>query len=328
MIALGTVGTSNITDKFLSGVALTGRFKYTAVYSRNAKTGNAFAAKHGVKQVFTDLTEMAKSGIEAVYIASPNVFHAAQSRIFLENGVHVICEKPITVSLSEYEELKALADKNNLIYMEAIIPRHTAGYAAVKQALAEIGDIAVAKIDFCQRSSRFDAFLRGEKPNIFDMSLHAGTLMDLGIYCVYGAVDLLGEPCSVDADAVLLSNGADGAGTAVLKYESFPAVLTYCKTGQSVTGSEIVGKDGTLKIGMISQYSDVTLVKNGQERRIVDFPDKAVLMSGEAAKFAEYIENVQSRSDYMAVSELCRKVHRCMDKIKRSAGLKYPALQK
>lgn len=327
MIKLGTVGTSTITDRFLAGVRLAGSFEHTAVYSRNEQTGRAFAERHGAGSVFTDLEEMAKSGIEAVYIASPNIFHARQSRVFLENGVHVICEKPITTSLAEYEELKALADKNGLIYMEAIIPRHTAGYAAVKQALNEIGDITVARIDYCQRSSRLDAFMRGERINIFDMSLHAGTLMDLGIYCVYAAVDLLGVPETVTATASLLSNGADGAGSAVFSYEKFPAVLSYGKTGQSAIGSEIVGESGTLKIGLVSQYTDVTLVKNGEERVVVGSPDKEELMSGEAAKFADYIRNPESRADYAAVSELCREVHCCMDKIKKSAGIKYPAIK-
>lgn len=328
MIKLGTVGTSAITDKFLSGVALTGKFEHVAIYSRNEETGRNFADKHGVKAVFCNLEEMAKCGIDAVYIASPNVFHAEQSRVFLKNGVHVICEKPITTSFKEYEELKTLADKKGLIYMEAIIPRHTAGYAAVKQALEEIGDITVARIDYCQRSSRLDAFLSGEKINIFDMSLHAGTLMDLGVYCVYATVDLLGMPENITATASFLSNGADGAGSAIFSYKNFPAVLSYGKTGQSAVGSEIVGEKGALKMGSISQYTQVSLVKNGEEKVITASPDKAELMSGEAAKFAEYITNPQSREDYNAASKLCGEVHRCMDMIKCSAGIVYPDLHK
>ena len=118
MIKLGTVGTSAITESFLAAVALTGRFEHYAVYSRSLDTGNAFAKKQGAKKVFCDLAEMAGSGIDAVYIASPNVFHADQSRIFLEHGVHVICEKPIATSYADYCELKALADSKGLIYMD------------------------------------------------------------------------------------------------------------------------------------------------------------------------------------------------------------------
>ncbi|MBR7132165.1 MAG: Gfo/Idh/MocA family oxidoreductase [Clostridia bacterium] len=326
MIRLATIGTSAICDGFLSGMKLTHEYELSAVYSRNADTGKAFADKHGCGRVFTDLAEMARaSGIDAVYIASPNVFHAEQTRIFLENGKHVLCEKPIVTSLADYIELKKLADKKGLVYMEAIIPRHSKGYCAVKAALKEIGSIAMARIDFCQRSSRLDAFLRGEQVNIFDMSLHAGTLMDLGVYCVYGAVDLLGMPKEISAECSLMSNGADGAGSAVFKYDGFSALLTYSKTGQSMLGSEIIGEKGTLKIPFISQYCGVTLVKDGLETQITGLLTKAEQMQGEAQRFADYILRFnQNKTDYVSANELCLNVHKCMDQIKNKAGIFYP----
>ena len=328
MIKLATIGTSAIVDNFLAGVKLTGEFILTAVYSRNLITGKEFALKHGCDKVFTNLEEMAKSDIDAVYIASPNVFHSQQSRLFLENGVHVICEKPIVTNAEDYKQLKALADSKSLIFMEAIIPRHTQQYSAVKAALSRIGKIALARIDFCQRSSRLDAFLRGENMNIFNMSLHAGTLMDLGVYCVYGAVDLLGMPNDISARSSLLKNGADGSGAAIFSYADFTAALTYSKTGKAEFGSEIIGEKGTLKISMISQYSGVVLVENGAETQIVAFPDKAHLMSGEAQRFADYILRYEeNRKDYEKASTLCLNVHTCMDKIKQIAGLIYPTMQ-
>lgn len=328
MIRLATIGTSNICDKFLSGVALTNEYELSAVYSRKYETGLAFAKKHGCETVFTDLEKMAKSdSVDAVYIASPNVFHEPQARIFLENGKHVLCEKPIVTKAAHYTALKKLADKNGLIYMEAIIPRHISGYIKVKDALKEIGNITEARIDYLQRSSRLDDFLRGEKVNIFDMSLHAGALMDLGVYCVYGAVDLLGEPNNIEAHKTLLSNGADGAGKACFDYGSFKANLTYSKTEQGTMGSEIIGDKGILKIDMISQYAGVTLVKDNCEITITPHFSKAEQMQGEAQRFADYILRFdENREDYISASELCFKVHKCMDLIKKSAGLIYPQI--
>ena len=149
MIKLGTIGTSGICEQFLSGVALTNQFVLSAVYSRTYETGYAFGTKFGCSTVFTDLEEMAKSPLlDAVYIASPNRFHYSQSKIFLENGKHVLCEKPMVTSLDEYRELKALADKNGLIYMEAIMPPHTEHYAKVKEAFSKIGKPVSARFDF------------------------------------------------------------------------------------------------------------------------------------------------------------------------------------
>ncbi len=328
MIRLGTVGTSSICQFFLDSVKLTNEYTLSAVYSRNNDTGKAFAEKNGCDTVFCDLLQMAESGeIDAVYIASPNTFHYEQSKLFLENGVHVLCEKPIATSESEYEELLALAEAQKLVYMEAIIPRHVAHYNDVKRALGSIGKIRSAKIDFCQRSSRFDSFLQGKPQNIFDMSLKAGCLMDIGVYCVYAALDLFGEPESVKADVNYLYNGADGSGSVILNYGDFSAVLTYSKTCDSIIGSEIVGDNGTLLIGKISQYTDVYIMKNGFSKQVCGVLSKAELMSGEAKHFADYILRFdQNRDDYTAVCKLTRSVHKTMDLIKQNAGIEYPEI--
>lgn len=325
MIKLATIGTSSICDSFLQGVKLIDDFKIEAVYSRAFNTGADFAKKHGASKVFTDLEKMAKDqNIDAVYIASPNSCHFLQSKLFLQNKKHVICEKPITTSANEHKQLKRLADENGVIYMEAIISRHNLEYAAIHKALESIGKIKSANIKFHQRSSRLDAFLNGEKVNIFDMSLKAGTLMDIGVYCVYAAVDFFGTPKNITAQSTYLHNGADGTGTAEFDYDSFTAKLSYSKIDQDDTPSVIVGENGILEIDKISQYAGVYLIKDGERRKIADSLTKPQQMSSEAKHFAEYILRFkENEQEYKAVSDLCLKVHKTMDTIKISANLKY-----
>lgn len=330
MIKLATIGTSPICESFIGGVKLTEKYELYAAYSRDMKKAETFAKKHGFKKAFDSLCEMAKcKDIDAVYIASPNLFHASQTKLFLENGKHVLCEKPIATSASEYEELQRLADEKALIYMEAIIPPHTAQYVDVKNALKTLGDIHSARIDFCQRSSKLDAYFGGENPNIFNMSLYAGALMDLGVYCVYAAVDFFGMPKEIFASATFLSNGADASGSVVFEYENMNAVITYAKTCQSRIGSEITGTDATLKINSIGQYSGASLIdKNGNETVVSAGYSKEELMSGEARKFSEYILNEEpGNKEYKNIQKLCHNVHKCMDEIKKKAKIVYPALK-
>ncbi len=326
MIRLATVGTSGICQQFLDGIALTGEFELTAVYSRTVSKGEEFAHKNNCFKVYTELNEMAEDkGIDAVYIASPNSFHYEQSRIFLEKGKHVICEKPITSSLSEYEELKALSDSKGLIYMEAIMSRHNKSREILLSAIEKIGDIRMARIDFNQRSSRLDSFLKGEQVNIFDMSLKAGTLMDLGVYCVYAAVDMFGIPERIEATANYFDNGADSSGCAIFDYDDFSAVLTYGKNGQGSIGSEIIGDSGAVKISSVSLYQGITLSKNGTDTLLSEELSKVRIMSYEAQSFANYILRFNEyKEEYSEVSALCADVHYCMDKIKQSAGIVYP----
>lgn len=327
MIKLCTVGTSNICDEFLSAAKLQGEYELEAVYSRNYETGLEFARKHNCKRVFTDLQEMAKDkNIDAVYIASPNAFHYNQSRLFLENSKHVICEKPITTNLSEYKELKSIADNKGLIYAEAIMSRHNKEHKNITNALEQIGKIRYARLDFHQRSSRLDRFLNGEKINIFDMSLKAGSLMDLGVYCVYATLDLLGKPKAVlSAKSHFFDNGADYCGTVLLDYEDFTANLSYGKAAQSVIGSEIIGDGGAIIIPSVSQFTNVSLVKKGEKTAVTKPISKVEAMVGEAQAFADYILRFDSFCDeYNEVSALCRDVIAVMDEIKQKAGIIYP----
>lgn len=326
MIRLATVGTSGICEQFVKATLLVQEIKLYAVYSRNAETGEEFASRFNCKKVYTDLNQMAEDNqIDAVYIASPNSFHYKQSRVFLEANKHVICEKPITTSLAEYQELKALADSKGLIYMEAIMSRHNSSRDAIFSAMEKIGDVRMARINFSQRSSRLDCFLSGEQVNIFDMSLKAGTLMDLGVYCVYAAVDMFGIPKSIKSVSNFFDNGCDSSGCAIFDYGKFSAILTYGKNGQGSLGSEIIGDKGAIKISSISLYQGARLCQNGTDYSLSKDLSKIEIMSCEAQSFANYILKFEDyKEEYSKISALCENVHYCMDKIKQSAGIIYP----
>lgn len=91
----------------------------------------------------------------------------------------------------------------------------------------------------------------------------------------------------------------------IFEYDGFTAVLTYSKAGQSVSDSEIVGDSGVLKIGSVSQYSDISLVKGGAETILSEMPARDEIMGDEAIKFADYIENGKEfYNDYRTVSSL------------------------
>ena len=323
MIRFATIGRGNIARQFIEAAKISGQFELTAVYSREEETGKAWAQQHGCTKVYTDLQALANApDVDAVYIASPNVCHGPQTEIMLRGGKHVICEKPIATSEQEYSRLKALADEKGLIYMEAIIPRFVPWRAAILQALESIGKICTARIDYAQLTSRYEKLQRGEQVNIFDMSLAAGTLMDLGIYCVYGAVDLLGMPKNIVATASFLPSGADCSGVALFDYGSFTAALTYAKLGEGGIGSEITGDKGTLVIRRIGLYTECYVIRGEEKSPIFTTEPKETIMSYEASAFAAFIRG-ENQDDYRAASDLAQKVHTCMDSIKQSAGIRY-----
>ncbi|HEX2509666.1 MAG TPA: Gfo/Idh/MocA family oxidoreductase, partial [Microvirga sp.] len=109
-------------------------------------------------RIYADFAEMARreasreDGIDAVAIVTPNHAHAPAAKAFIEAGIHVICDKPLTTTRREAEELVALAKESGLVF--AVTHNYT-GYPMVRQARAmvqagELGAIRVVQVEYAQ----------------------------------------------------------------------------------------------------------------------------------------------------------------------------------
>ena len=146
MIKYGVIGSGWIAEEFVKGAQTVEGMCFAAMYSRTYEKGKEFAKKFGCDRIYTDINEFAKSDIDAVYIASPNLFHYEQSKLMLENGKHVLCEKPITITPDEFSELFSLAKEKKLVYTEAIMMMHSPHTQTVKKALEKDPYALVYKI--------------------------------------------------------------------------------------------------------------------------------------------------------------------------------------
>ena len=319
----GVIGTGWIAKSFIDGARLICNSEFTAVYSRTAESGNKFAAENKIEKVYTDISEFANGDFEAVYIASPNRLHYEQSKLMLQSGKHVICEKPITVEPEELEELQKLDAEKGLIYVEAIMYMFNPARDLLKNATEKIGKITSVHFDFSQLSSKYPAYKRGELPNIFNPALATGCLMDLGIYCIYPALDLFGMPKKITACAHFMESGADGSGVAGLLYDDKLVNFTYSKLGQDRLGSQIFGDEGTIKIESISMLVNMTLTDNGgNETKIIGDVEKEKLMGYEARGFEHFIANPDDPY-YNVIKERALQVSRVMKQIREICRIEF-----
>ncbi len=316
-----TVGTSWICESFLESAAAAG-FTHSAVYSRTQERARAFAEKHGAKKIFTSLDDAAACPeIDCVYIASPNVFHFEQAKLFLAHKKHVIVEKPICTYPPQIEELYRLADENGVTVCEALMPQHVPALAALREALPTIGRIRSAELDYSQLSSKYAGYLRGERQNIFDPAMQAGCLQDLGVYAVAVAWLLFGTPAEVKASAVMLPEGADAAFSAIFGYPDKTVTISSSKTAQTRVPSQILGDRGVILIDSVSQLTGIKVLYNdGTSRGIAGVPTRFEVMRAEAEDFYAYINGGAPRIPYAEARETSLRVSRLMEKIRRDAG--------
>ena len=209
----GIIGTNWITDRFIKAALQHPEFSIGAVYSRAEETGQAFAEKHTIQNVYTNMEEMFRSGdIDAVYIASPNAFHAEQSILAMENGIHVLCEKPAVTTVEEMNEVIETSNKYGVTFMEAMKSTVTPSFLNLKKNLDKIGSLRRFVFHYNQYSSRYDSYKEGIIENAFKPELGNGAKTDLGVYAIAPIVHLVGEPISVLKNNYLLSTGAEGQG--------------------------------------------------------------------------------------------------------------------
>jgi len=241
----------------------------------------------------------------------------------LQSGKHVICEKPITVEPEELAELQALATEKGLIYIEAIMYMFNPAANLLKEAIKKIGRITSVHFDFSQLSSKYPAYLEGKLPNIFNPALATGCLMDLGIYCVYPALDLFGMPERITACAHFMESGADGSDNAAFLYNDKLVNLTCSKLGQDRLGSQIFGDEGTITIESISKLINMKLIdNNGNVTEIIGDVPKERIMGYEAEAFEKFIKNPDDPY-YETVRERALQVSKVMKEMRDISGIKF-----
>lgn len=325
MIRFGVIGTSLITEEFIRCASLHGEFLLQAVYSRTEKQGRVFADKHGAKIVFTDLEEMAQSNlIDAVYIASPNSLHASQAILFMSHGKHVLCEKPMASNYKEVSLMVEASKKNQVLLMEALKTTFLPNFQAIKQNIHKIGTVRKFFSNFCQYSSRYDEYKAGNILNAFNPALSNGSIMDIGIYCIYPAVYLFGKPERVSANAIMLDSGIDGAGSIILHYSEMEVIISHSKITNSAAINEIQGEKGVLVINKMSTPKQVSIIYRDGSSEELQQDQSNDFMFYEVQEFISLIKNNKIESTINSF-QLSLDVIEIMDECRRQIGLRFPA---
>lgn len=322
----GVIGTNWITERFLDSVVNLEDFDLTAVYSRTEEKAKEFAEKYNVRYIFTNYEEMAKSDvIDAVYIASPNSFHKEQAIEFLNHGKHVLCEKPLASNSKETETMIDAAQKNNVLLMEAMRTTLHPNFKRIQENLHKLGKVRRYFASYCKYSSRYDAYKQGTILNAFNPVYSNGSLMDLGVYCIYPMIVLFGEPDIVKGTGVMLDSGVDGSGSIVAQYKEMDAVIMHSKINDSYLPSEIQGELGSMLIyDNISSPERVEIKYKDGTIETISVPREQPEMYYEAEEFIRIIREGKTMSSINSFTNSLQTAS-VMETARKQIGLYYPA---
>lgn len=322
MIRFGLIGTSEISGKMAQALHQCPKTVPWAIYSRSEEKAKTFAEKHRIPYPCWTLEALAEA-VDAVYIASPNSLHCEQTLFFLERKIPVLCEKPLASNLSEVNRMIEAAERNDTYLAEAYKSCHMPAYKAMKEHLADIGKIRNVSFEFCKYSSRYDAHMRGEDVNTFKAEFSNGAWLDLGVYCLYPALDLFGIPKGITASGVLVPGGVDGVGCTILTYDDFLVTLRYSKVSDSSFAGEIQGEKGTMLLDAVSSPRIVEMkFRNGEYKVYAPYTEDWD-MAYECEAFVDALQ----RGDKTDGASF-RRAFEILDRVRSIVGIDYPADRK
>lgn len=213
----GILGAGKIAGKFATDLATLPQANLYAVASRTLKKAQHFAKDYHFEKAFDGYEAMlADSELEAVYIATPHVFHCEHTLLCLAHKKAVICEKPFAINTREVKLMIAKAKETNTFLMDALwtlcLPHILKTKEIVKSG--QLGKLISVKADF--------GFRADFNPNsrLFDRDLGGGSLLDVGIYPALLSLFLLGKPKKVTAAALIGQTKIDEECAVFLEYEN------------------------------------------------------------------------------------------------------------
>jgi predicted dehydrogenase len=309
----GIMGTGYIANKFAAALQCVPNAKLFAVGSRTIGKSISFAQVYNVPRAYGSYEEIAKDkDIDVIYVATPHVFHFENTMISLENNKAVLCEKPFAMNEREVLNMVSRARERNLFLMEAFWTRFLPTLTKILEIInsGAIGDIIHIKSDF------------GMKPpynpegRLFNPALGGGSLLDIGIYPVFIALLLFGEPDEIVSEVLLGKTGVDETLSIIFKYKNGKMASLYSTfLAETPVETDICGTKGRIRMNRMWHMSENFIVTpNNGKPEIVEYKFPCNGYEYEAMEVTNCLLNGQAESRLMSL-DFSLKLIRLLDRL-------------
>ncbi|MFK0002952.1 Gfo/Idh/MocA family protein [Paenarthrobacter sp. NPDC090522] len=299
-------------------------FTVQAVGSRSLDSSKAFAEQHGIPTAHGSYEDLAADPeVDVIYIATPHPMHHANALLALNAGKHVLVEKSFTMNAREAREITDLAASKGLVALEAMWTRFLPHMIRIREIIAAgtIGEVRKVVASHNQSLPTDPAH------RLNDPVLGGGALLDLGIYPVSFAIDILGAPSSVTASASMTATGVDRQTAAIFDYDGGAQALVDCELdAASANRAMVIGTEGWIDIEH-TWYNPVPFTVHAVDGSVVERFDEPVTSRGmqyQAAELERLVAAGETAGTILPPAETVA-IMAAMDEIRRQIGLSYEA---
>jgi predicted dehydrogenase len=299
-------------------------FTVQAVGSRAPEPGRAFSEKFSIPTVHDSYEALVTDPtVDVVYVATPHTYHHAHALLALNAGKHVLVEKPFTINAREAREIVELAESKGLVALEAMWSRFLPHMRRLREIIRDgtLGEIRKIVASHNQNLPKDPAH------RLNDPSLGGGALLDLGIYPVSLAFDVLGTPANIKASASMTATGVDRQTAAIFEYPQGQQALVDCELdAEGANRAAVIGTEGWIDIEP-TWYNPTPFTRydtHGNVLERFDQPVKGRGMQFQAAEMERLIHAGATAGTVLPPGESVA-VMAAMDEIRRQIGLSYEA---
>jgi len=259
-----------------------------AVASRDLDKAKEYATEWNILHAFGSYEAvLADPDVDVIYNPLPNSLHAEWTIKAAQAGKHVLCEKPLAITVEEVDEITAAAKQAGVVVMEAFMYRHHPQTLKVKE-LVESGEIG--KLQLIRGSFTFK--IDNEEDVRLNASLGGGSIWDVGCYPISYARLIAGEP--VEVAGWQITGQVSGVDETFVGQMRFPNnVYAQFDSGFRTpvrTHIELAGDQGslTVPIPFTPKLNEEIIITHGNEKRVITIPGEDLYL-GEVENMADAI---------------------------------------
>ena len=254
----GVIGLGYMAETFSCAIDGSQDDVVYAVASRSLDKARAFAKSHGGCMAYGSYEDMVNDedlNLDVIYIATPVKYHYDHVKLCLEAGKNVLCEKPITSTLEEFEALTKIAQEHDCFFIEGMWMKCLPTFQKACQWIDEgkIGDVELVRVDFYKREH-----IR-EGHAIYNAQEGGGVLRDFGVYAVAFMEHFLGGyPEELSGKSRMSSHGIDADWQISAKKGNVQAFVNLSSNFGALSKAAVIGKNGLVEWN--SQFNRTNIV--------------------------------------------------------------------